>query len=220
MILLSTILCFVIKLRIAVSSHVDDKSTMVLQETEDCFDYGVDYVGCDLDDGHYVSTESASACQQSCQQTTDCLFWTWDPNYHSACWKKWGKGETRIDESLTSGPKFCDTPSTDDIRTMSYNTYGWNALHDDCNGWKSENIYKTIRAFNPDLLGAQEIGNCANKVAEHIGNDYKVAGISASHAILYRSSDFDMNGYGVENLTPQDKYGLRTVEYAYLTHKR
>ena len=29
----------------------------------DCFEYGIDYIGFDLDDGHYVSTENAAACQ-------------------------------------------------------------------------------------------------------------------------------------------------------------
>ena len=31
--------------------------------SEDCFDHGIDYIGNDLDDGHYVSTGSAEACQ-------------------------------------------------------------------------------------------------------------------------------------------------------------
>ena len=54
----------------------------------DCFEYGIDYIGFDLDDGHYVSTENAAACQISCQNTDDCEFWTWDPDYHTACWRK------------------------------------------------------------------------------------------------------------------------------------
>ena len=60
--------------------------------SEDCFDHGIDYYGNDLDDGHYVSTGSAEACQINCQETSGCNFWSWDPNYHSACWKKYAKG--------------------------------------------------------------------------------------------------------------------------------
>ena len=61
--------------------------------SEDCFDHGIDYIGNDLEDGHYVSTGSAEACQINCQQTAGCNYWTWDPNYHTACWKKYAKGK-------------------------------------------------------------------------------------------------------------------------------
>ena len=60
--------------------------------SEDCFDHGIDYFGNDLEDGHYVSTGSAEACQINCQETSGCNFWSWDPSYHSACWKKYAKG--------------------------------------------------------------------------------------------------------------------------------
>ena len=190
----------------------------------DCFEYGIDYIGFDLDDGHYVSTDGALACQLKCQETSDCIFWTWDPYYHSACWRKWGKGETRVDETLISGPKDCGQvttikPNLDVIRTMSYNMFGWNALHDP---WKTENLYRTIKEFEPDLLGAQEVGEFSYQVAENIGNDYVVAshgGSSAGHAILYRSSIFNLISAGYENIAEHDKYGQRTVEYAQFIHK-
>jgi len=96
--------------------------------------------------------------------------------------------------------------------------FGWNALHDHS---KTENLYRTIRAFAPDLLGTQEIDEFAYQVAENIGTDYAVApdGYSAGHAILYRTSLFDLAGSGYENIAEHDKWGQRTVEYAQLIHK-
>ena len=46
---------------------------------DDCFDYGTDYLGFDLDEGHYNSQGSAELCQKECQATAGCEFWTWDP---------------------------------------------------------------------------------------------------------------------------------------------
>ena len=198
------------------------QASNIIQSNDDCFDYGTDYIGFDLDDGTYVSTESASACQINCQETANCEFWTWDPDYYSACWRKWGKLETQFDYRLTSGPKFCDgttiKPDSSLMRTMSYNMFGWNALHDHS---KTENMYRTIRAFGPDLLGTQEIDEFAYQVAENIGNDYAVAadGYSQGHAILYRTSVFDLVSSGYEILNEQDQWGQRTVEYAQLIHK-
>ena len=103
------------------------------------------------------------------------------------------------------------------IRTMSYNMYGWNALQQ--NPWKANNMYQAIKAFSPDLLGTQEIENLAQQVADNIGNDYAVAGYSAGHAILYRTTVFDLISSGHENIHEQDQWGQRTVEYAQLNHK-
>ena len=185
-------------------------------------------------DGHYVSTESAGACQTSCQNTAGCEFWSWTPDYHNACWKKSGKGVTISKPGVTSGPKQCSIdgsthipptqqpPNPDgnhEIKVMSYNLFGWNALGKE--SWKAENVYKVIRAFNPDLLGTQEINALADNVASNIGSDYAVAhgGYSAGHAILYRTSVFDYVKSGKQTLTYQDYWGERTVEYAQLIHK-
>ena len=194
-------------------------------EVGDCFDHGIDYIGFDMEDGVYVPTESASACQINCQNTAGCEFWSWDPDYHTACWRKYGKGETQVNARITSGPKYCDgpTPTTSKpdssvIRAMSYNMYGWNALHDHT---KTENMYKIIRTFGPDILGTQEIDEFAYQVADNIGSDYVVAdGYSAGHAILYRTSVFDLVKSGNERLIDQDKWGERTVEFAQLLHKQ
>ena len=40
------------------------------------------------------------------------------------------------------------------IKVMSYNVYGWNAINN--NPWKKKNLYKVIKAFKPDILGLQE----------------------------------------------------------------
>merc|ERR1719431_902680 len=192
----------------------------------DCFDYDVDYFGFDLEDGVYDSVASALDCQHSCQNKASCQFWTWDQSYHGACWRKSALGEARKSPGLISGPRYCGDVTTanpggelDSIRVMSYNLYGWNALQQ--NPWKAENIYKAIRATNPDLLGTQEIENLAAMVASNIGDDYMVAGGagSAGHAILYRSSVFSLDGTGVAPLFEEDQWGPRTVEWVQLTHR-
>merc|ERR1711997_816048 len=187
--------------------------------SDDCFDYGTDYYGFDMDDGHYVSTANAEACQIECQNTNGCEYWTWDPDYHSACWKKYDKGESRPSGSLISGPKYCGDPpepNPNEIRLMSYNMFGWNALQDPV---KTENMYRIIRAFNPDLLGTQE-SEREEEIASNIGNDYSVSGgRSQGHSIMYRNSIFELNDFGYVNLGPHDKWGQRSVEYALLTHK-
>ena len=74
---------------------------------QSCFDEGVDYFGNDLADGQFDSTSSAAECQTHCQQTQGCNFWTWDPGYNNACWKKSAKGPIQTNARLTSGPKTC-----------------------------------------------------------------------------------------------------------------
>ena len=49
--------------------------------------------------------------------------------------------------------------------------FGWNALHDP---QKTENMFRIIRAFNPDILGTQEDENMSDKIASNIGNDYRL----------------------------------------------
>ena len=38
---------------------------------------------------------------------------------------------------------------------MSYNLYGWNAMGQEA--WKKPNLWKTIMASQPDVLGVQEV---------------------------------------------------------------
>ena len=107
-----------------------------------------------LDDGHYNSQASAEACQIECQNTNGCEYWTWDPgkgyqnsnrnytvgtvgvvtvtikntllDYHSACWKKTDKGESKPSGSAISGPKFCgDPPQPNDCFEYKTNYYGF-----------------------------------------------------------------------------------------------
>merc|ERR1712002_1085025 len=68
---------------------------------ESCFEEGVDYIGNDLQEGHYDSTSSAAECQKACQRTNGCEYWTWDPTYHTACWKKTAKGQTQANSKLS-----------------------------------------------------------------------------------------------------------------------
>jgi len=190
---------------------------------EDCFDYDTDYFGGDVSEGHYNSVPSAEACQLDCQASSQCLFWTWDAGYNGACWHKFEANPTS-GPGLVSGPKYCGEQSTQGpsdlthLRLLSYNMYGWNALEQ--NPWKAENMYKAIRANNPDLMGAQEINDHAFEVIGHLGSDYKVAGSSsAGHAIIYRESALTFEEWNTAELYEQDEWGLRTVEWAKFTHK-
>jgi len=173
-----------------------------------------------LNEGHYVPTSSAEGCQQQCQATHGCEFWTWDSNYHTACWMKTAKGAVQSNPGMTSGPKYCGdhpTPSPGNtFRAMSYNMYGWNALIQ--NPWKAENMYKAIRATNPDILGGQETENLAEQVAGNIGSDYHVASTTAGHAIIYKSSVFLLTGQGIVDINEADQWGPRKLEYAHFTH--
>lgn len=92
----------------------DDQYKGILDEipygttsADDCFDHGLDYYGGDLNPGQYVSTESAQACQDNCQQTSGCEFWTWSPNYYNACWRKSTQGEVQVNSAVISGPAYC-----------------------------------------------------------------------------------------------------------------
>ena len=177
-------------------------------QAEDCFDHGLDYQGFDLNEGHYDSVASPEACQAKCQETPGCNFWTWDPDFNTACWKKSAKGQTRPDAGLTSGPKYCgedpDPVDPNQVKIMSYNLFGWNALH---NAEKTQNLYKTIRAFGPDLLGCQEDEGLGLEIASNIGNDYRVAGGRADgHSIIYRSTLFteeDSGHFDLGNARPK-----------------
>ena len=48
--------------------------------------------------------------------------------------------------------------------------FGWNALHDP---QKTENMFRIIRAFNPDILGTQE-SEREEEIASNIGSDYRL----------------------------------------------
>ena len=185
-----------------------------LTRADDCFDYGIDYSGYDLDEGHYTSTDGPAACQGVCQSNPSCQYWTWDSSYHNACWLKSNKGKrlakiqhrnnyvsvvgaTAQNPSLTSGHKYCDdapvTPDPGDgssVKVLSYNMYGWNALIQ--NPWKAENMYKHIRAASPDLFGAQEVENLAYQVADNIGSEYEV---STDYKIHHK---YSMYGFSFE----------------------
>ena len=100
--------------------------------SDDCFDYGTDYNGFDMEEGVYIPQASAEDCQIECQNTAGCEYWTWDPgklgslwgnifnchlrfkffflDYNNACWKKTAKGENVPSGSMVSGPKYCGVP--------------------------------------------------------------------------------------------------------------
>ena len=72
-----------------------------------CFDHDIDYFGNDLNPGQFISTETAFDCQESCQKTSGCYFWTWSPKFNKACWIKSGKEQVRSNPDVISGPSHC-----------------------------------------------------------------------------------------------------------------
>jgi len=80
------------------------------------------------------------------------------------------------------------------IRVMSYNLYGWNAMGQEA--WKKPNLWKTIRASQPDVLGVQEVDGHEFECAGAIGNDYQVVddGFNGD-AIIYRTSVLTLQNY-------------------------
>jgi len=190
---------------------------------EDCFDYDTDYYGNDVSEGQYTPVASPEDCMSDCQASPGCEYWTWDRNYHGACWHKTAK-DKRPSPGLVSGPRSCGPQTTlgpgdqQHLRILSYNMFAWNAIEQ--NPWKAENMYKAIRHSNPDLMGAQEIGDHAFTVVTHLSEDYKVAGeTSAGHAILYRESALTLEEWSIAELEQTDQWGLRMVEWAKFTHK-
>ena len=147
--------------------------------------------------------------------------------WHTACWKKTAKDTPQANSKVTSGPKFCNTTpkpdnttpqpggDSDNIRVMSYNLYGWNALRK--NAWKAKNVYNAITQINPDLLGAQECEGLEKEVAEAIGSEYAIAGsATAGHSIIYKTTVFNFEGHGVVNLHEKDQWGLVILYFSNL----
>ena len=83
-----------------------------------CFEKGVDYHGpAPPGVDSYVSTGSAEQCQERCQQTDECNYFTWDPNWNTACWMKKSQGTLNRDKPhLVSGPRECPAATTTTTR--------------------------------------------------------------------------------------------------------
>ena len=74
---------------------------------DECFEKNIDFYGNDI---KFVSGSNPLTCQQECQQTDKCEFWTYDTSSGGIglnCWLK-TKGDYRIQNSeRASGPKYC-----------------------------------------------------------------------------------------------------------------
>jgi hypothetical protein len=75
-----------------------------------CFEENTDYRGGDLQ--HNVTFyESAKGCQEECQRTAGCNFWSWAKpssfSYPKHCFLKWSPGTKLLISHTTSGPKNC-----------------------------------------------------------------------------------------------------------------
>jgi len=104
-----------------------------------------------------------------------------------------------------------------ELRLLSYNMYGWNAMGTE--SWKKENLFKTIRANSPDLMGVQEVEGHQWETAAAIGNDYAVVDDGfGSHAIIYRTSQLTLQNAGKELIYEKDQWGDRWVTWSQFVH--
>jgi len=104
-----------------------------------------------------------------------------------------------------------------DLKLMSYNMYGWNAMGTE--SWKKENLFKTIRASGPDLLGVQEVEGHQWETAGAIGSGYGVVDDGfGSHAIIYKESALTLQGFGLEQIWEEDQWGARYVTWSQFVH--
>ena len=91
------------------------------------------------------------------------------------------------------------------MQVLSYNLNGLNGG----NPQNAPNVFKAIRLANPDILGAQECEGLEQVVAANIGPNYAVAGsANAGHAIIYRTTMFELEGHGFVKLNEQDNFGI------------
>jgi endonuclease/exonuclease/phosphatase family metal-dependent hydrolase len=59
-------------------------------------------------------------------------------------------------------------PSENAIKVMSYNLFGWNAFNR--NDWRSEHVLNKIKAWGPDVLGAQEVETGGSQGYHEVAN--------------------------------------------------
>ena len=121
---------------------------------ETCFVYGINYYGDDINKTP-LQTNSADQCQQKCQETSKCKYWTWDPNYKNSCWLKTGKGNVRSNKRykhVVSGPKHC------------YKAHEGNEnLYNNSNIGRTHEVKKTLMSME----------NCFDYHMDYPGNDIK-----------------------------------------------
>jgi hypothetical protein len=74
---------------------------------EDCYDWGFDYAGADMA-LEPIITATSSLCQETCQTTPGCQFWTFkDSMCNNECWLKTKKNSKNDHWCAVSGPRYC-----------------------------------------------------------------------------------------------------------------
>ena len=107
--------------------------------------------------------------------------------------------------SLAQKPALEVPPQPPTLRVMSFNIRN-SAAHDGANHWKfrQEVVTATVRAFDPDLLGTQEVVADQYDDLQRIFPDYTMAGVARDDgarkgewsAILFRTARFERLGGG------------------------
>ena len=90
-----------------------------------CIMSGIDYYGGDLDSGKETTTETYEKCQRLCQDTPECLYFTWvsdafsDSSKHKRCFLKDKLSGEVVRHGVYSGPKYCSGNHFDSIYIFS-----------------------------------------------------------------------------------------------------
>ena len=90
-----------------------------------CIMSGIDYYGGDLDSGKETTTETYEKCQRLCQDTPECLYFTWvsdafsDSSKHKRCFLKDKLSGEVVRHGVYSGPKYCSGNHIDSIYIFS-----------------------------------------------------------------------------------------------------
>jgi len=85
--------------------------------------------------------------------------------------------------------------------------------------WKKPNLWKTIMASSPDILGTQELQGHGAECAAAIGSDYQYVDDGyTDDGIIYRTSVLTLYNYGKERVYEEDQWGPRYVGFANFVH--
>ncbi|XP_059094220.1 uncharacterized protein LOC131889199 [Tigriopus californicus] len=98
---------------------------------EECFQYGLDIVGNDLNNGLNDKVNSAAECVVKCQGYPGAKYFTWssaqlaDPNYRLSCWCTPDNQGTTISANTISGPLDCGGSGGTCCDTLAFTSSGW-----------------------------------------------------------------------------------------------
>jgi len=104
-----------------------------------------------------------------------------------------------------------------ELRAMSYNLFGWNALRE--NPWKGDNMLAFITEQSPDFLGAQEVEEFADSIVARLPPGYAVSPARGNGLVtFYRTDRWRAVDHGEALLNEMDQWGQRVLRWTYFEH--